>query len=58
MKNLIVILISFLLTILNINCYGELSPEKLKKAKLKAKSYNQIVINKTIDYNLNTTSYK
>ena len=57
MKNFIVILISFLLTILNINCYGELSPKKLKKAKLNAKLYNQIVINNAVDNNLNIISY-
>lgn len=41
MRNLLVILFSTVLTIMNVNCYGDLDPSVIEKAKVKQLEKNE-----------------
>lgn len=58
MRKTLIILISLVVTALNINSYGELDNEKLKFAKLQARTDKEIVIKKSINWGFGSTIFK
>lgn len=58
MRKTLIILISLVVTALNINSYGELNKEKLKFAKLRAKTETEIVLKKSINWGFGSTIFK
>lgn len=58
MRKTLIILISLVVTALNINSFGELNKEKLKFAKLRAKTETEIVLKKSINWGFGSTIFK
>lgn len=58
MRKMLIILISTVVTALNINAYGDLNAKQLKDAKLLAKSNKEITVEKSINWGLGTTFFK
>lgn len=58
MRKMLIILISTVVTILNINCYGELDSQKLERAIEKAKKQDEITLDKSINWSLGSTLFK
>ena len=57
MRNILIIIISLVITTLNINSFGELDSDKLKFAKLMAGTENEIVLEKSINWSFGTTFF-
>lgn len=58
MRKMLIILISTVVTALNINAYGELDNAKLENAKLMAKTQKEIVLKKSINWGFGSTLFK
>lgn len=58
MRKMLIILISTVVTILNINCYGELDPQKLEKAIEVAKTQDEVTLEKSINWGLGSALFK
>lgn len=58
MKKLLIILISTVITAMNINSYGELDYSKLESAKKLAKTNKEIVIQESINWGFGITIFK
>ena len=58
MRKTLIILISVIVTAMNINSYGDLDYTQLEKAKLKAQSQNEIVLKKSINWGFGSTIFQ
>lgn len=55
MRKLLIILVSTVVTAMNVNSYRDLSQSELDKAKLMAKGNNEIVLEKLINWSFGST---
>mgnify|MGYP000430435694 CR=1 FL=1 len=58
MRKMLIILVSTVVTALNINSYGELDSKLLENAKLMANTQKEIVLKKSINWSLGSTIFK
>jgi hypothetical protein len=58
MRKMLIILVSTVVTALNINAYGDLDYTKLEKAKLIGQTQKEIVIKKSINWGFGSTLFK
>ena len=58
MRKSFIILVSLVITTMNINCYGEIDTDKIERGKLKAKTNKELIIEKSINLGIGSTILK